>query len=55
MYDDEVFADRFRFQLLMLEMRLLIGLSRLLHAHIVLEIAIAKITAELFRISRCLA
>ena len=33
-YDDAVFADRFRGQLTMFTMRVLIGLSRLLHAHI---------------------
>ena len=49
-HDDEVFADRFRFQLIMLEMLVLIGLSRLFHAHIANEIAIAKITAEFYRI-----
>ena len=51
MYDDAVFADRFRFQLIMLEMVVLIGLSRLFHAHIVYEITTAKITAEFNRIS----
>ena len=51
MYDDEVFAGRYRFQLIMLEMCVLIGLSRLFNAHIVYEIAIAKITAEFYRIS----
>ena len=42
MYDDEVFADRFRYQLIMFEIRLLVRLSRLLHAHIVYEVAVAK-------------
>ena len=44
MYDDEDFADRFRFQFTMFEMRILIGLSRLFHDHIVYEIVISKIT-----------
>ena len=34
MYDDAVFADRFRYQLTMFGILVLIGLSRLLHAHI---------------------
>ena len=55
MYDDDVFADRFRYQLTMLEIRLLVRLSRLLHAHIVYEIAAAEITAEICRISHCLS
>ena len=33
-YADAVFADRLRYQLTMFGNRLLIGLSRLLHAHI---------------------
>ena len=53
MYDAEVFAGRFRLQLIMLEMFVLIGLSGLFHAHIVHEIAVAKITAEFYRISNC--
>ena len=51
MYDDAVFADRFRYQLAMFGSRLLIGLSRLLHDDIAYEIDTAKINAELFRIS----
>ena len=54
-YDDEIFADRFRYQFRMFEVRLLIGLSRFLSARIAYEIAIAKITAEFCRISHCLA
>ena len=44
MYDGQILAGRFRFQLTMFEIS--IGLSRLLHAHIAYEIAISKITAE---------
>ena len=40
LYDDVVFDDRFRYQLTMLEVYILIGLSRLLHTHIAYEIAI---------------
>ena len=54
-YDDEVFADRFRYQLNMFEHRVLVRLSRLLHAHMAYEIAVAKITAEICGISYCLA
>ena len=39
MYDDEEFADRFRFQLIMFEMCVLIVLCRLFHAHVIYEIA----------------
>ena len=53
MYDDEVFADRFRFQMIIFEMCIPIGLSRPFHAHIVYEIAIAQVTAEICRISHC--
>ena len=42
MYDDEIFADRFRYQLAMLEIPLLVRLSRLLHAHIAYEVAVPK-------------
>ena len=42
MYDDEVFADRLSYQLIMLEIRLLVRLSRLLHAHLAYEVAVAK-------------
>ena len=48
MYDDAVFADRFRYQLTMFEIGVLIGQSRLLRAHIAYEIDTAKITAALF-------
>ena len=44
MYDDVVFDDRFRYQLTMFEVCILIGLSRLLETHIAYEIAIYKIT-----------
>ena len=46
-----VFADRFRYQFTMFVIRILIGLSRLLHAHIAYEIYTAKIFAALLRIS----
>ena len=42
MYDDEVFADRFRLQLTIVEMCVLTGLSGHFHAHIVYEIAVAQ-------------
>ena len=54
MYDDAVFAIRFRYQLTMFGIRLLIWISRLLHAHIAYEIDTAKIIAAFFRISYCL-
>ena len=44
MYDDNIFADRFRNQLTMFEMRVTIGLSRLLDNHIVHVIVISQIT-----------
>ena len=48
MYDDEVFADRFCYQLTMFEMHILIGLSRRHHDHIAYEIVLSKIaTANL--------
>ena len=53
MYGNEVFADRFRLQLTMIGV--LIGLFRIFLAHIVYEIAIAKINAEFCRISHCSA
>ena len=40
MYDDAVYADRFRYQLTMLEVVVLIGLSRLLDTDVAYEIAI---------------
>ena len=49
MYDDEVFAGRFRLQLIMLEVCELIGLSGLFYAHVVHEIAVAKITTEFYQ------
>ena len=54
MYDDAVFADRFRYQLTMFGIRVLIGLSRFLHAHVAYEIDTAKIIAAFGRISYCL-
>ena len=53
MYDYAISADRFRYQLTMFGIRLLIGLSRLLHIHIAYEIDTAKIIAAFFRISYC--
>ena len=47
MCDDEVFAGRFRYQLTMFEIQLLVRLSRLAHDHIVYEIAVVKIRAEI--------
>ena len=40
MYDDEVFAGRFCYQLTMFQMRTLMGLSRFLHRHIAYETVI---------------
>ena len=54
MYDDAVFAIRFRYQLAMFGIRVLIWISRLLHAHIAYEIDTAKIIASFFRIPYCL-
>ena len=54
MNDDAVFADRFRYQLTMFGIHVLIGLSRLLHAHIAYETDTDKIIAAFFRISYCL-
>ena len=54
-YDDEVFADRFRYQMNMVHMRVLIRLSGLVHAHIAYEIAVSKITADICPISHYLA
>ena len=53
-YDDVVFADRFRYPLAMFGNWIFIGLSRLLPAHIAYEIYTAKIFAALCRISYCL-
>ena len=42
MYDDTDFADRFLYQLNVFGIRVLIGLSRLCHAHIAYETDVAK-------------
>ena len=54
MYDNAVFADRFNYQLTMFEIRILIWLSRLLHAHIAYEIDTSNVIAAFCRISYCL-
>ena len=54
MYDDAVFAIRFHNQLTMFGIRVLIWLSRFVHAHIAYEIDTDKIIAAFFRISYCL-
>ena len=54
MYDDAVFGVRFRYPFAMFRNRELIGLFRLLHAHITYEIDTAKTMAEFCRISCCL-
>ena len=51
MYDDAISADRFRYQLTMFGIGLLIGLSRLLHTYIAYEIGTAKIIAAFIQIS----
>ena len=48
------FADRFRYPLAVFGIRVLIGLSRLLLAHIAYEIDTSKIIAEFWWISYCL-
>ena len=53
-YDDAVFSDRFRYQLTIFEIRKLIWLSRLLHAHIAYAIDTSNIIAAFCRISYCL-
>ena len=53
MYDDAVCADRFQYQLTMFGIGVLIGLSRLLRAHIACKIDTFKIIAAFFRISYC--
>ena len=53
MYGDAVFAIRFQYQLAIFGMRVLIWLSRLLHAHIAYEINSDKTIAAFFRISDC--
>ena len=54
MHDDKVFADRLRYQLTMFKIPALLWLSRLLRARIACGIAVAKITADICRISHCL-
>ena len=54
MYEDAVFDDRFRCQLVMFRIRLLTGLSGILHAHIAYEIDTAKLIAEFCQMSYCL-
>ena len=54
MYDDAVFADRFRNQLTMFGMRVLNWLSLLIHAHVAYETDGAKIISAFCRISYCL-
>ena len=53
-YDDADFADRFRYQLAMFGIRVLIWLSQFFHVHIVYVIDNDKIVAAFFRISYCL-
>ena len=53
-YDDAVFAIRFRYQLAIFGIRVLIWLSRLLHAHIEYELDTDKIIAAFFQNSCCL-
>ena len=53
-YDDADFADRFRYQLAMFGIRVLIWLSYLLYAHIAYITDGAKIIAAFCRISYCL-
>ena len=54
MYDDVVLAARFRYQSTMYGIRVLIGLFRLVYAHIAYEIDTSKIIAEFCRIFYCL-
>ena len=54
MNDDVVIAVRFRYQSAMCDIRVLIGLYRLVHAHIAYEIDTSKIIAEFCRLSHCL-
>ena len=51
MYEDAIFANGFRYQLSMFGIRVLIGLSRLIHADIAYEIDTAKIIATFIRFS----
>ena len=54
MYDDVIFADRFRYPLTILENLVLIRLFRLLHAFIAYDIDTVKIIAAFCLISYCL-
>ena len=54
MYDDVLFTDRFRYLLTMFVNRVLIGLTRLVDAHITYDWDTAKIIAAFCRISGCL-
>ena len=54
MYDNAVFDEWFHCQLTMFEIRVLVGLSRLIHAHIAYEIDTAIIIAAFCRIFYCL-
>ena len=54
MYGGAVFAIRFRYQLAIFGMRVMIWQSRLLHARIAYEIDPDKIIAAFFRILYCL-
>ena len=54
MYDNAVFADRFLYQLNVFGILVLIGLSRLCHAHIAFETDGANIIPKFCRISDCL-
>ena len=53
-YDEADFADRFRYQMAMFGIRVLIWLSWCFHAHIAYVIDTDKIIAAFFRISYCL-
>ena len=55
MYDDVVFADRFRYPEAVFNSTVLMGLSRLLHSHNAYEIDAANIIAALCGISYCLS
>ena len=50
MYDDAVFANRFRYQLTMIGIQVFIGQSRVLQAHIVHETDGAKMIAAFRRV-----
>ena len=50
MCDDNVFADRYRYQLTKFEILVLARLSRFLHAHIACEIDGAQFTARIWRL-----